>query len=101
MAAASAGDLLTLPSSCLITESLMLATELITLPLAERLLAMEALWDSLCREPGAPHATPNWHADVLRQRMSALDSGDVAATPWNEAKIRIRDKAAALTRTQQ
>lgn len=79
----------------------MLATELIALPLADRLLAMEALWDSLCREPGAPHATPNWHADVLRQRIAALDSGEAAATPWNEAKIRIRDKADALKRTQQ
>jgi putative addiction module component (TIGR02574 family) len=79
----------------------MLANELISLPLADRLLAMEALWDSLCREPGASHATPNWHADVLHQRIAALDSGDATATPWNEAKVRIREKAEALTRTQQ
>ena len=79
----------------------MRATDLVALPLAERLLAMEVLWDSLCREPGAPHATPNWHADVLRQRKAAMDSGDATATPWEEAKIRIRDKAEALARPKQ
>lgn len=79
----------------------MRATDLVALPLAERLLAMEILWDSLCREPGAPHATPNWHADVLRQRMTAIASGDSVATPWEEAKIRIRDKADAMTRPKQ
>jgi putative addiction module component (TIGR02574 family) len=71
----------------------MLATELIKLPLADRLLAMEALWESLCREPDAPHATPSWHADVLHQRIAAMDRGDATATPWNEAKVRIREKA--------
>lgn len=79
----------------------MRATDLVALPLAERLLAMEVLWDSLCREPGAPYATPNWHADILRQRMAAMDGGDAPATPWEEAKIRIRDKADAIARTKQ
>jgi hypothetical protein len=30
-----------------------------------------------------------------------MDRGDATATPWNEAKVRIREKAEALTRTQQ
>lgn len=77
----------------------MLATDLVALPLADRLLAMEALWDSLCREPDAKYPTPDWHADVLRERTAALDAGQESASPWGEAKARIRDKAQALART--
>lgn len=77
----------------------MLAAELVALPLADRLLAMEALWDSLCREPDAKYPTPDWHADVLRERVSRLDAGQESATPWDEAKTRIRERARALTPT--
>ena len=77
----------------------MLAADLVALPLADRLLAMEALWESLYREPDTKYPTPEWHADVLRERTASLDAGQESASPWMEAKTRIRDKAQALTRT--
>ena len=42
----------------------MQTAELVALPLAERLQAMEALWDSLCRDQTQAHAVPTWHESV-------------------------------------
>jgi hypothetical protein len=43
---------------------------------------------------------PNWHQDVLSERLAALDAGEAVATPWEEAKERIRDRAKHLTRPE-
>ena len=49
---------------------------------------MEALWDSLCRDQSQAHAhaVPVWHQDELNTRLAALDSGDEAVSPWEEAR---------------
>lgn len=44
------------------------------LPLAERLAAMESLWDSLCREDVA-EISPPWHASVLEARRREPSEG--------------------------
>ena len=67
--------------------------ELVALPLAERLQAMEALWDSLCREQPQASVVPTWHADELGKRMAAIERGEVMTVPWEEAKERIRRQA--------
>lgn len=75
----------------------MQTAELLALPLSERLLAMEALWDSLCRDQTQAHAVPPWHVEELSHRLAALDSGQAAAIPWEEAKERIRQRAKQLS----
>lgn len=65
-------------------------SELANLPLAERLQAMEMLWDSLCRESDF-NPSPEWHAEVLEERRVELEQGK--HTPWNEAKARLQDLA--------
>jgi putative addiction module component (TIGR02574 family) len=72
--------------------------ELTSLPLAERLQAMEALWDSLCRDQPQAHVVPAWHEEELVKRVAALDSGQDATTPWEEAKERIRQRAEQMVR---
>jgi Putative addiction module component len=67
--------------------------ELSTLPLAQRLEAMEVLWESLSRD-SAYDPSPDWHADVLAQRVREIDAGQV--TNWPAAKARIFDKATQL-----
>ncbi len=67
--------------------------ELVALPLAERLQAMEALWDSLCREQPQASVVPAWHEDELGMRMAAIERGEVITVPWEEAKERIRRQA--------
>lgn len=76
----------------------MQTAELVALPLAERLQAIEALWDSLCRDQSPTHVVPVWHQDELNKRLVALDSGEEAASPWEEAKERIRQRAERLAR---
>ncbi|MCF8211568.1 MAG: addiction module protein [Rhodoferax sp.] len=74
--------------------------ELVALPLAERLQAMEALWDSLCRdEQSQASVVPPWHEEELSRRVVALDCGQAVATPWGEAKQRIRQRAEQLARS--
>lgn len=61
--------------------------ELATLPLAERLRAMEMLWDSLSQDPDFDPG-PAWHAELLPARRAELEQGQHSS--WDEAKIRIR-----------
>lgn len=71
--------------------------DIVSQPLPVRLQAMERLWDSLCDEPGS---VPAWHADILTQRVAALDSGAEKTSPWDEAKIRIRQRVEAFATVQ-
>ena len=71
--------------------------ELTALPLADRLRAMEALWDSLCRSTPSEAPVPGWHADVLNARAHALDAGTESTSSWADAKKRIRENAEKLT----
>jgi hypothetical protein len=55
------------------------------LPLAERLAAMESLWDSLCHDDAA-ELSPPWHATVLDERLRELADGQ--HRDWQIAKTR-------------
>jgi len=54
---------------------------------------MESLWDSICHEPAVALAIPEWHQDVLADRLARLDSGEEPVSTWDEAKKRILDQA--------
>ncbi|MDI1244972.1 MAG: addiction module protein [Rhodoferax sp.] len=71
----------------------MQTAELVAMPLADRLQAMEALWDSLCRDTTAMQTIPAWHEEVLGERLAALETGADSPIPWEEAKILIRQQA--------
>jgi hypothetical protein len=64
-------------------------TELATLSLAERLRAMEVLWDSLCRDD-APELSPDWHEAILQQRREELFSLPTSSLDEVEARVRQR-----------
>jgi hypothetical protein len=56
--------------------------------LAEKLLAMEALWDNLCRrEEGIPML--QWHKELLDERERLIHDGQAQFTDWETAKRRI------------
>ena len=57
---------------------------------AEKLRALEAIWDSLCRRPDDV-PSPSWHADVLLNRETGAQSGSSEFLDWSEAKRNIRD----------
>lgn len=68
-------------------------SELSTLPLAQRLEAMEVLWESLTHD-NAYDPSPVWHGDLLAQRVDEIEAGQ--ATGWAEAKARIFESVAQL-----
>ena len=69
-------------------------TELTKLPLAQRLEAMEVLWDSLSHDESYD-PSPAWHAQVLSERVKEIEAGQTMS--WDEAKSRIFAKAAQIT----
>ena len=73
----------------------MTSTDIIDMPIAERLKLMETLWDSLCGQSGANIASPAWHGEVLEERLRRLANGEETVAPWKEAKDRIRSQAKA------
>jgi hypothetical protein len=71
-----------------------------TLPLdemtvAEKLRAMEAIWDDLCRR-GETIPSPAWHGEVLAERERLVAEGNATFSDWEEARGRI-----AATRPRQ
>jgi putative addiction module component (TIGR02574 family) len=59
------------------------------LSVAERLDAIEALWDSLAHE-GDEIASPDWHRAVLDERQRRIDSGTAAFFSVAELRARRR-----------
>jgi hypothetical protein len=64
-----------------------------TLPLnemtvAEKLSAMEAIWDDLCHR-GETIPSPAWHGEVLAERERLVARGEATFSDWEEARGRI------------
>lgn len=56
--------------------------------LEEKLLAMESLWDDLCRrEESMPML--QWHKDLLDERERLVREGKARFADWETAKRRI------------
>ena len=68
----------------------------ISLPLdkmtiADKIAAMETLWNDLCRDPESI-ASPSWHKDVLSEREQEIREDKTKFISLSQAKERIRDK---------
>ncbi len=64
------------------------------LPVAEKLLVMERLSDTL-RVQADNSVVPAWHQDVQAERLRRLDTGNEPTSTWTEAKERIRSQIKA------
>jgi len=59
--------------------------------LDEKLRALEALWDDLCRrEESVP--VPTWHRELLDERQRLIEEGKVQFSDWETAKRRIAEQ---------
>ena len=67
-----------------------LALPLDQMTTAEKLRALEQIWEDLCRTPDEV-PSPSWHADVLRDREKRVQEGSLRFVDWAEAKQKIRD----------
>jgi hypothetical protein len=59
--------------------------------LEEKLRAMEALWDDLCRHEEDVQV-PQWHKEVLDDRERLIEEGKAQFTDWETAKKRIGER---------
>jgi len=57
---------------------------------AEKLRAMESIWENLTRNAEAV-PSPAWHAPILHERKSRVERGEEQPVDWEEAKKRIRE----------
>ena len=58
------------------------------LPLHDKLLVMEALWDDLSRNTQEVEV-PQWHKDVLDERERLLTAGEARFIDWEVARQEI------------
>jgi hypothetical protein len=56
---------------------------------AERLQAMERLWDALAREAGNM-ASPEWHGDVLADRKARAERGEAKFLTLAQLRARLQ-----------
>ena len=64
-----------------------------SMTIEEKLLAMEALWDDLCRLH--PSLEPlDWHRGILEERERSFQAGSDGLLDWEEAKRVIRERIA-------
>ena len=56
----------------------------------EKLQAMEALWDDLCRRGAV--LVPQWHKDILDKRQRMIDERKAEFIDWETAKKQIREQ---------
>ena len=56
---------------------------------ADKIRAMESLWDDLCKHADAV-VSPSWHKDILSQREKSAAKGKEKFNDWDREKKRIR-----------
>ena len=60
------------------------------MPFPEKLALLEALWIELSSEPDQIDI-PQWHKDILDERMREAESGSVEIIDWEVAKQQIKE----------
>ena len=65
------------------------SAELDALTVPEKVRLLEQVWQSLCSHP-ADVSSPEWHAEVLRERSERLTDGRATRIPWAEAKAQLQ-----------
>ena len=65
--------------------------ELLALPINRRLELMEALWDSLSATPELV-PVPDWHREVLEQRLAEDDTDPSPGEDWSQVRRRIENR---------
>ncbi len=68
------------------------AAEIEQMSMEERLQTMELLWTSLTRTPEAV-PSPEWHGEVLADRLAKIESGKGSFATVAEVKARLQRAA--------
>jgi len=68
------------------------AADIEQMSLEEQLQAMELLWSSLSRTPNAV-PSPDWHGDILAERMAKIERGEGKFLSIPQLKDRLQSRA--------
>ena len=63
----------------------MLINEIKGMPVNERIILMEELWDSLCHEEKEIES-PAWHKEILDERVNLINAGKASFISIQELK---------------
>lgn len=75
-----------MPSThCIKKGNAMLSAEIVKLPVRDRMMLMEEIWDSISRE-AASVPSPEWHADVLAERKPRIQRGQTRLLTLDDLK---------------
>lgn len=64
------------------------ATEIEQMTVAEKLQAMELLWRSISTQP-EDVVSPEWHGQVVKERLAKVESGEAEFLSVNQLKQRL------------
>jgi putative addiction module component (TIGR02574 family) len=67
--------------------------KLLELSAQERLELAEALWHSLADEAPDQVPIPDWHRELLDERLAAMDSSGEKGEPWEQVLANIKREA--------
>lgn len=70
-----------------------LTEQIPNLSTAEKLSAMEALWSSL-HQTLQDSMPPDWHRELLENRMNLIQSGEAVYEDWQQVKKELRERIA-------
>jgi hypothetical protein len=70
-----------------------LCDQIPNLSTADKLVAMEALWCSL-HQTFEETDPPDWHLEILKQRMELIESGEAVYEDWKQVKNELRERTA-------
>lgn len=62
--------------------------EIESLSVQEKLALVDRIWSSLHTDPDVV-PSPEWHAEVLEERLKRLESGEATVSPLSEVKERL------------
>jgi hypothetical protein len=65
------------------------ATQIERMSVAERLQAIEQLWEAICRAP-KDVASPEWHGLVLKDRKARAESGEAKFLTLAQLRSRLQ-----------
>ena len=68
------------------------------MPVEEKVRYVEALWDRIAAAPQEV-GVPDWHQQVLRERLAEYRSNPSAGRPWREVRDELLRELAGRKRT--
>ena len=66
-------------------------TDVASMSLDERLALLDILWESI-EEPDVAFAPPDWHREVIEERLAEAERNPGDGVPWEVVKAEMTEK---------